>query len=282
VNRVVRVAAAAAALVALAGCVRLDMDLSIGTDDTLDGAIVIAFDKKALGPFVDANDLLGQVEKRNPLGRRPARGSVAVEPYDADGLVGKRYRYTGVPLADLDPAGALHFRHSGRRYVLDGSLDLTAHGDARVNLGTLTNTASAIVRVTFPGRIFTANGDIAGRSVTWKPKFGATTPLAAEADDGRPVPVAHRPAGQTGPPVWLLVAAGAAAAIALLGLLWSARRFAARRRAASSGAPPDAPEPDQPRNPTLPLPVLEAPDSLLRDPRWSEQNPSDPWSTGQS
>jgi hypothetical protein len=38
---------------------------------------------------------------------------------------------------------------------------------------------------------------------------------------------------------------------------------------------------EPPRNATLPLPVLESPDSLVRDPRWAEQTPADPWSSGQ-
>lgn len=291
-RRWVRLGGALVLVAALTGCVRLDMDLTVGLDDTLSGAIVIAFDDKAIGPFVDEDDLLAQVERQNPLGRTPARGTVAVEPYEADGMVGKRYRYTDVPLEDFNAAGALTLRHEDRRYVLGGALDLSSRGDSRVDLGALTDTAAASVRFSFPGRVLAANGRIDGRTVTWSPPFGERTELSAAADDGRPPPSPSAAAAPSAPGTsWLvptLVAVGAAALV-LLAVVWMWRRRARRREAfppdpvdggdaASTGAPPGA---SPPRHPTLPLPVLETPDALIRDPRWAEQSPTDPWRAGQ-
>jgi hypothetical protein len=284
-NRVVRAAVGGALLLALAGCVSLDMDLSVSKGDTMSGAIVVAFDRKALTPFASSDDLLKQVERQNPLGRKPAHGTIEIQDYETDKLVGKKYVYADVPLSDFNAVSGLSIRHEGRRYRLDGELDLSGGGDPRVDIGALTKTAAATVRIAFPGKVLSSNGEVTGKSVTWRPPFGEKATLTAEADDGRPVaaPPSRRSEGVS---PWLLAGvAGAIALVALALLTWAF--LARRRRLAALGAgsvvePAELVGPSLPKNPTLPLPVLETPDSLLRDPRWGESAPSDPWQSGQA
>jgi hypothetical protein len=213
---------------------------------------------------------------------------IDIQPYETDELVGKKYRYADVPLSDFNAVSGLAIRHEGRRYRLDGELDLSGGGDPRVDIGALTKTAAATVRITFPGKVLSANGDITGKSVTWRPAFGERTTLAAEADDGRPVaaPPSRRSEGSS---PWLSAGLAGAAAVAILALLiWALLAHRRRRRLVRALGPGGVAEPAElvgpslPKNPTLPLPVLETPDSLLRDPRWGESSPTDPWQSGQA
>jgi hypothetical protein len=264
VTRLTRAVAAVLLVLVLSGCVDVTLRFGVtGGKDTISGSAIVAVER---GSLIGIGGIDGLAGGDDPIARRPAHGNLEIRDYENGSLVGKEYRYDAVPLADFGAASGLRITHENRRYVLDGTVDLTG-GGIRGTAGTVTKTAKATLALDFPGTVLAANGKINGKSVTWTLTFGRSNTVTAEADDGQPPPRAATP-GRTGSggggfPAWLAAVLGAVAVALVVVVVWLVRR---PPRAGPAAAELDA---GQPRD-TLPLPRMEAPDSLLRDPRWSE------------
>jgi len=262
-------ATAAAAMLTLSGCITLDMGLSVQEDDTVDGTIVLAVDKKAL-------ELLGQDPEQAFEGSAPGDlfggdlggGEVQTEVYDQDGKYGQKYTFADVPLATFSGSteadgDTLSIRREGEFFVLDGTLDLS---DAAAAAGGETGAPDELtqqildsldfrVAVTFPGEVVETNGELDGTTVTWTPEPGELVTMNAKArTSGGAVPADGtvdnagggtvsgsdaEPASSTSPIVpWAIAAL---ALLALAGLL-----VVLLRRGAKSGAvsPIDRPRTD--------------------------------------
>jgi hypothetical protein len=194
---------AALTALALSGCVKLDMDLVVSGDDTVSGAVIFAVDDSFADlPGVDPADLFAGT---SPV-EQPSVGTVREEPYEADGKVGTRLVFEGVPIEEFSQGegdDALRIARRGETYVVSGSLDLTGDGASEgadgesppVDLGDITD-AEVRVAIAFPGPVVSANGAVDGNTVVWEPAFGQVTEIEAVAERGSQFP-------------WSLVAAGA-------------------------------------------------------------------------
>ncbi len=226
---------AAVTALALSGCIKLDMDLTVSSDDTVSGAVIFAIDDSFADlPGVDPKDLF---EGTSPVDQ-PSAGSVREEPYEADGKVGTRLVFEGVPIEEFSQGegeDALRITRQGETYVVTGSLDLTGDETAAgadgttgetppVDLGAITD-AEVRVAITFPGAVISSNGDVDGNTVVWEPAFGEVVEVQAVAERGSTFP-------------WSLVVAGALIAGLLLvgGLLAVTMR---RGKAAPAAALPE-------------------------------------------
>ena len=232
---------AAVTALALSGCIKLDMDLTVSGDDTVSGAVIFAIDDSFADlPGVDPKDLF---DGTSPVDQ-PSAGSVREESYEADGKVGTRLVFEGVPIEEFSQGegeDALRITRQGETYVVTGSLDLTgdetaagadgadgADGTAGetppVDLGAITD-AEVRVAITFPGAVISSNGDVDGNTVVWEPAFGEVVEVQAVAERGSTFP-------------WSLVVAGALIAGLLLvgGLLAVTMR---RGKAAPAAALPE-------------------------------------------
>jgi hypothetical protein len=230
-------------LLTLSGCVKLDMDLAIHSDDTVDGTIILAVDKSLLTITGQGQQQLrDQLEKQGPfpVSDRPKRGKFSQHPYDKDGKIGEAYVFSGVPLEEFGKGSStgLNITHKGDRYFMTGQLDLSRDSATGVpgQLAVRSDaTADVRIRLTFPGDVIRSNGEIDGRSVTWHPKLGDTTTLTAEAHATSATPLKFLIGGGV---------AGLLLIICLVVLLLVLRR---RRRSRSSyagpspGYPPPAP-----------------------------------------
>ncbi len=215
--RAARVAVlAAVTALALSGCIKLDMDLAVSSDDTVNGAVIFAIDDSFADlPGVDPKDLF---EGTSPVDQ-PSAGSVREEPYEADGKVGTRLVFEDVPIEEFSQGegeDALRITRQGETYVVTGSLDLTGDetaggadgtdgtdGEAPpVDLGAITD-AEVRVAITFPGAVISSNGAVDGNTVVWEPAFGEVVEIQAVAERGSTFP-------------WSLVVAGALIAGLLL------------------------------------------------------------------
>ena len=215
--RSARVAALAAlTALALSGCIKLDMDLAVSSDDTVNGAVIFAIDDSFADlPGVDPKDLF---EGTSPVDQ-PSAGTVREEPYEADGKVGTRLVFEGVPIEEFSQGegeDALRITRQGETYVVTGSLDLTGDETAAgadgadgtdgdtppVDLGAITD-AEVRVAITFPGAVISSNGAVDGNTVVWEPAFGEVVEIQAVAERGSTFP-------------WSLVVAGALIAGLLL------------------------------------------------------------------
>jgi hypothetical protein len=226
-----RVMALAALAVLMSACLKLDMDLNVSSDDTVSGTVIFAVDKNLLqisGQSFD--DLLGSSAPL-PSG---AEGVVAKD-YEDDQFAGKEYTFDSVPLAQFsgESAGDLSITRDGDVFHVSGTLDLSTVGAtgpsglSGFDPSQFLQNADLRIRITFPGEVTDANGEVSGNSVTWLPKIGEATELQATASASG--------GGGSSTTILLIVAAVVVVLAVVLGIVLARRRG----RAAVAAAGPD-------------------------------------------
>ncbi|GAA2283571.1 hypothetical protein GCM10009853_042660 [Glycomyces scopariae] len=214
-RRVLGAAAAVGLLVAASGCVRLDLGLEVRPDDTVGGEFTAAWsrdfleeaqdeglDRAELDAFLDA--LLDGV----PGTERT--------PYEQDGFQGQTATFTDRPLAEFaefggDEWGYLRLTHDGREYALEGYWDLRAAGFIDPESF---EDAEILISVNFPATVTDHNGELDGRTVTWRMAPGEDYEMRATATE-------HNG--------WAFVVAGIATVLVIGLLLWLWQWWALRR-----------------------------------------------------
>jgi hypothetical protein len=202
VRRAARVGAFAALALVLTGCIKLNMDLVIGSDDTVSGVVQFGVQKELLeltGQSVD--ELLGDV----PL-PSDAPG-VTTEPFEDEEFAGQQFNFESVPIAQFNqsqvtgPTGltgvpatdTLSITRQGDTFVVVGVLDMSGGGVTGATNpfgGTgaeLLQSADIRIAITFPGDVIEANGQVDGNTVTYRPQFGDRLEIDATGsaiDDG--------------------------------------------------------------------------------------------------
>lgn len=225
VSRISSVVAAAGAVLLLSSCVKADVDLTVRSDDVVDGTIVMAVDRSfSTGGATSQATLVDALRDRVLPG---TRSGARQEPYTDGQYVGTKVVIDHMTLLDLDRSTGdqgLKIVHQGGRFRLSGHVDTGTLSSAAASASPqdaqrLRDSYDVIVRVTFPGQVLSSNGSVSGHTVTWRPRFGQQIDLAAEADDGR-----------TGGLLWVwLVVAGVVVA--------AAGGFALLRRSRGRGRP---------------------------------------------
>lgn len=215
--RILRVAVAAALVLVLSGCVKLDMNLAVQPDNTVNGAVVLAVDKKLQGMAGgNLSDLLNQGTTT-----QPTQGHVTQQPYDDGTYAGTQMNFSGVPISQFQSGSNgndLSITRDGDTFRVSGTLDMSTAGGASgassgssasaapIDLAALGASPQLRVRLTFPGAVLSSNGVVDGRTVTWTPKAGEKIVLRAVAS--------ATPASSAG--MWLVVG-GLVAGLALMG-----------------------------------------------------------------
>lgn len=173
------VAGAVMVLLALSGCMKLDMDVAFNKDDTVEGTVVMAASKEALETMgASFDDLVGDED--------PFDGDATSEPYEDDTFVGRTYTLKAVPLEDFGDE-TMSVTHEDGKFTVDGSLplDMEAGMDAEQLSG-----AEITITFRFPGPVESSNGRIDGNAVTWEGEPGTTLEMQAVAkDSGSSFPV---------------------------------------------------------------------------------------------
>lgn len=180
----------------LSGCIKVDMDMVVSSDDTVSGTLVLAVDR-GLVEMGDASaeDLVSD-------GGQPFSDDlegVLAEPYDQDGFVGQRYVFDAVPLAAFndgttDASGdALRIERDGDVFRVSGTFDTTGGaqvGDEQaIDPSVFLGSADMQVQLTFPGEVLETNGEVDGTTVTWDLDTAGTTELSAVAAAEAAVPI---------------------------------------------------------------------------------------------
>lgn len=199
----------AALTVLLAGCFKIDMDLTVEADDTVDGTMILAIQSSA-------GELFGMTEDQL---RDELEGSVddlpdgaTSEPYDEGDFVGTRVTFAGTPLNEFRGVDEeLSIVHEDGTYIVTGAFDLTSDEAIPPEAEPFLSSAEVQLKITFPGDVISSNGEVSGRTVTWNPQLGEVNEIEAEAEDST---------GGGGVPGWLwplfgLAAIGAAALVFL-------------------------------------------------------------------
>lgn len=213
-----KAAALVAGVFALTGCIKMDMDMKLSSDDKVTGSVIVGFSAEAIkamgqNPAEFARQLVGdaQKEQQNKL---PAGASVNVTPYNKGGFAGIETAFKNVPISELPRAtGAateaaasiggsssggddLKIVRKGDTYVFTGVMNLSdMGGDTGTTVkGARTTTTMGIpgidmsklgkaelrIALTFPGTVTKHNGKLSGKTVTWTPVMGKKTVMNAE------------------------------------------------------------------------------------------------------
>jgi hypothetical protein len=225
-HRTGRVVAALALMLVLAGCVRLDVDLKVADDDTVDGTVVIAVDEKALRAAGQDADTLYATLAAN----LPNADGVTTQKYDQDGFAGVQLDLNDVPIANLPalgPAGQLRLSRDGNEYQFDAVLELGTDATTGISIPEgLTTEPDLRVQVTFPGEVTATNGQKDGATARWTPTLGQRNELTATA-----LATGGASSGGTGNSGWLVLVAvigGLAVLTAALALFLTRRREQSR------------------------------------------------------
>jgi hypothetical protein len=203
-----RILAIGVLVLALAGCVRFQADLSLNPENTVSGNIVVAVILSEDTDEARESTLAGvQQIAAGLLGTLADEPGVTTSEYDQDGYLGERLEFQNVPFTAFSGTepGALHFERVGDEFVFSGAIDFTDQSatddaEAAEDEGNLT------VKVTFPGAVTEHDGTLSGTTVSW------STPIERAIEMN-----ARGVATAAGPPLALII--GIVAAVLVLAAL---------------------------------------------------------------
>ena len=231
-------------VVLLSGCFKLDMQLELQPDDTVEGSVIIAVARDAADQF-GGEEALREALQGGDVGvmsDAPSEGTFEQRDYQDADWIGTESVFSDVPIDEFGEgdAGDLSITREGDEFVVEGTLDLSGDEVTDTSAQAILDTAELQIAVTFPGAVSDANGEIDRNTVTWHPSPGDELEVSAR---GSAV------AGTN----WMLIVAIAA----LVGLLvvGIALILVVRRREAENVTAP-TPADDLPADPA---PVQESP-----------------------
>jgi len=181
------VLAGATTVLVLAGCMRLDVEMTVHSDDTVDASTLIAIsdaaaDQLGMEPATHWEQMEPQLTADLPEG-------ATHELFSEDGFTGARITLPRSPLGEFSGVGAdeLSIVRDGDEFVMSGSMDLS---DTDVDEFPDVDLSDMRLRVsvTFPGDVVEHDGTLSGRTVTWEPQPGQVTELNARASAGEAGP----------------------------------------------------------------------------------------------
>ncbi len=231
---------AVAAIVALSGCFKLDMQMNIQSDDTVDGTVIIAVarDQAELFGGEDALRESIQSDSEGLFSDAPESGEFEQKDYEDDEWIGTESEFSGVPIDEFAGAetGDLTITRDGDEFVVEGEMDLTQDSEDPSAVALL-ESSELDVSISFPGDVIEANGDIDGNEVSWEPTAGEVLQISA------------RGSAEAGVPWMTIAAVGALVALVVIGVVllvvMRGRRTAADGPA-TDGLAPDGPATDGP------------------------------------
>lgn len=179
--RLLKIAVAALSVVMLTtGCVKLNVDLTVNSDDTVSGTMVFALAKSLaqLGEETDASTNGPETQ-----GLLKESENVVVEKFDDGEYIGSTYKFENLPLEEftpkIDDANDFGLTRDGDNIVVSGVLDTSSNSQDLENnpfgeafLAGFVNSSEIRISITLPGEIKETNGTVQGQTITWKGSFG--------------------------------------------------------------------------------------------------------------
>jgi hypothetical protein len=191
-----RLLAAGVLVLALAGCVRFQADLTLTPEDTVEGRIVVA---ALLSDDTDesreqALAASSQIESELLGALRDASG-ITTSVYEQDDYLGTLIELDGVALSAFSGQSedSLSFARDGDEFVFSGALDFG--GEAAPSSDDAEDDGNLTVAITFPGEVSDHNGDLSGTTVTWSTTLDQRLDMSARGS-----------ATPAGPPLVLVIA----------------------------------------------------------------------------
>jgi hypothetical protein len=238
--------------------VKLDVDLTVTSDDTTNGTLILAVETRLLEVAGQTPDGLYDTLAANV----PNDARIKPAQYDKDGFAGIELTLENVPFAsvpDLGPIGSFQFTRDGDQYQFDAVLNLGADATSSISVPEgLTSDADLQVAITFPGEVTATNGQKDGRTARWTPALSQSNKLTATA---------LATGGATGTSDdstngWLVLVAviGGLAVVGVAAALFLTRRRELARTVPLTALPSDTEPPpplsslNRPQSPERPLP----------------------------
>jgi hypothetical protein len=286
-----RIGAFVALVFLMTGCIKLNINLGINSDNTVSGTVEFGVQKELL-------DLTGQ-NVEDLLGTDSPFASdapgVTVEPFDDGEFAGQQFIFEDLSIEEFNSGGvagasgatgvtgagdSLQIARQGDTFVVTGLLDLSSglSGVTGPFGGTggaqFLESADIKIAITFPGEVLEApGGQIDGNTVTYLPEFGERLEINATGsavDNGEAADVVG--GSDSFLPLLLIIAGVVLVLLLVILLVVRSRRnkvgegtpsgfaetgSAAQPVAAPPGAPTDAPPPAPPMPPAPPPPPAE-------------------------
>ncbi len=246
-----RILAVEVLVLALAGCVRFQADLTLNPENTVDGSIVVAVlvsedTDEARQQSLDAAE---QIEA-DLLGSLRDASGVTTSEYEQDDYVGSRIVFDDVALDAFSGQSedSLKIVREEDDYIFTGALDFSGESVPSEETGE-GDDDNLTVSVTFPGEVTEHNGELSGTTVSWSTAVDQRLEMSARG--------AATPAG---PPILLIV--GIAVVVLLVIAAVVAVLLFVRSRAkkkAAVAAPETAPTVPITETPVAETPVAETP-----------------------
>ena len=246
-----RILAVGVLVLALAGCVRFQADLTLNPENTVDGSIVVAVlvSEDTDDAREQALAASSQIESELLGSLRDASG-VTTSEYNEDDYLGSLITFDDVDLDAFSGQSedALKIVRDDDEYVFTGTLDF---GDA----STPTDEAddNLTVSVTFPGEVSEHNGELSGTTVSWSTALDQRLEMSARG--------AATPAG---PPILLIVGI-ALAVLLIIAAVVAVLLFLRSRSKKAAVAGSDAPAAGAPAATAAETPAAETPATASTD-----------------
>ncbi|MEY2674312.1 MAG: hypothetical protein RLZZ514_877 [Actinomycetota bacterium] len=222
-NSTRKIGALALAMIVLlltAGCMKLDMNLEVSSQDTVSGDVTFAISKSLAEMGQENGGEAGVPATDNLFG-----GDVNAEvtPFDDGKFVGSTYKLDAVPLenfATTNDSSQLSIVRDGDYLVVSGLLDMTGGDPDSIKeamenpfTSALFDGTSIRVAITLPGTIESASGEVDGNTVVWEGTMGDSLDISAKAK--APLP---------GSVDWMLVGGIAVLLLAVVAIVFIGRR----------------------------------------------------------
>jgi hypothetical protein len=196
---------------ALTGCIKMDMDMKLTSDDKVSGSVIVGFSDQAITamgqkPADFAKEMVKEsaTQTNDPKNKLPAGSKLSVKAYSKGGFSGVESVFSNMPITELSratgaasdaaaSAGAsggssskddFKIVRKGNTFVFTGAIDM-ATGDTGSTGGMdLSSFGKPEMRIaiTFPGSVTKHNGKLSGKTVTWVPVLGKKTTMSATAN----------------------------------------------------------------------------------------------------
>ena len=210
----------------LAGCFKVQVDLKLNENDTIDGSMLVAI-QAGVGESLGMSDdeVLGQLTEEFE-----SEEGMKAEPYSEDGYIGTEYIFEGRPLdafKNSEDGSDISITRDGDEFVVDGTWDTD---DESGEMDPASLGATFTFAVTFPGKVTDHNGELSddGHTVTWNLLDGPDTLHA----------VGGAKAGGGSPLGWIVIALGILVIAAVVAVI--VVRSRGSKKAAVAAAPAEA------------------------------------------
>lgn len=171
------------------GCMKLNLDLTVNKDDTVSGAMVIAYSNDALA----LAESMGSASSLNTDSLISEQPGMTVAPYKDDNYTGSKITFDAKPFSDFSTgttAGALSFKREGNIVSVTGSIDMSGGDPSSIEQAKnnpltsgLFDKSDIAVSITMPGKITSKTGIIEGNKVTFKGQLGDNIVIDAQSED---------------------------------------------------------------------------------------------------